>query len=79
LISISYFLLWYERNCFWIDNQEENLNKPEFEGLWNKKFKNYDSEDLNKDNLKYPAAFRSKAEKVNKIFTFIRYYRHGVN
>lgn len=46
------------------DNQEEILNKPEFEGLWNKKLKSYDSQDLYNEKVKYPAAFKSKAEKV---------------
>ena len=46
------------------DNQEEILNKPEFEGLWNKKLKSYDSQDLYNEKVKYPAAFKSKTEKV---------------
>ena len=59
-----FVLLRIEFICKKKDYQDDNLNKPEFEGLWNKKVKNYDSEDLYKENLKYPAAFKSKAEKV---------------
>jgi hypothetical protein len=47
------------------------LNKPEFDGLWNKKVKTYDSEDLYKESYKYPTAFKSKAEKVIKYLELI--------
>jgi hypothetical protein len=46
-----------------LNNQEENLVKPEFEGLWNKKGKKYDSNDLYTKSHKFPTCFKTKAEK----------------
>lgn len=43
--------------------QDENMVKPEFEGLWNKKFKKYDASDLYKMQQKFPVCFKTKAEK----------------
>ena len=54
---------------FLIDNQEEMLVKPEFEGLWNKKLKAYDVDDLYKTQFKFPPSFKSKAERVKKKLT----------
>ena len=51
---------------FWTslkDNDEEVLVKPEFEGLWNKKLKNYEANDFYKIQQKFPTCFKTKAEK----------------
>lgn len=42
------------------------LVKPEFEGLWNKKLKAYDVDDLYKTQFKFPPSFKSKAERVKE-------------
>lgn len=44
-----------------LDNQEENLVKPEFEGLWNKKVLLSDD---HVNQYKFPTCYKSKAEKV---------------
>ena len=44
--------------------QDDYLVKPEFEGLWNKKFQKYDADDFYKNQFKFPSCFKSKAEKV---------------
>ena len=46
-----------------LNNQEETLVKPEFEGLWDKKGKKYNSSDLYTKAHKYPTCFKTKAEK----------------
>ena len=38
--------------------------KPEFEGLWNKKLKHYEADNLYKIQQKFPTCFKTKAEKV---------------
>ena len=49
--------------------------KPEFEGLWGKTVKKYDADDLYKTQVKFPACFKSKMEKVTIKFLFLlRYY-----
>ena len=50
------------------DKEDENLVKPEFEGLWNAEFKNYDAEDLYNKKLKFPSCFKSKMEQVSSLF-----------
>lgn len=37
--------------------------KPEYEGLWNKEFKKYDSGDLYKINQNFPPCYKTKTEK----------------
>jgi hypothetical protein len=46
-----------------LDEQEENLAKPEFEGLWNAKFEKYDANELNNKRKKFPTCFKTKMEQ----------------
>ena len=58
-----------EKNgIFHLDKEEENLVKPEFEGLWNAKFTKYDADDLYNKKQKFPTCFKTKMEQVSSVF-----------
>ncbi len=46
-----------------LNDQDDCLVKPEFEGLWNVSTKKYDADDLYKKQVKFPACFQTKAEQ----------------
>lgn len=46
-----------------LNDQEDCLVKPEFEGLWDSKPKKYDANDFYKKQVKFPTCFKSKTEK----------------
>ena len=59
----------------YLDKEEELMVKPEFEGLWDKKFKKYDADDLYNKKQKFPTCFKTKMEQVSEQSIGIQAFR----